>query len=96
MKLRKLLHCREVASRFSDMVHCRIRLAGFSADAFISPYGALKLPAIVIAYPDGTHHSLEFPTSTEAIVRFADRCHRARIESEAGVAPLLSARVLGP
>lgn len=71
-ELNKLLSRHEVYRRFADMVPCRIGLTSFSADAYITQFGALKLPAIVIADCDGSRRVLELPRSYEAVVRFAD------------------------
>ncbi len=70
--LNKLLTRREAYSRLADMVHCRIGIANPWTDAYITRFGALKLPAIVIAFRDGTHDVLELPTTSEAIARFVD------------------------
>ncbi len=74
--LRKLLSRQEVYSRLADMVHCRIGVLGFSGRAQGTRFGALTLPAVVIAHRDGTHDALELPQSYEAIVRFADTARR--------------------
>jgi len=77
-ELNKLLSRHEVYRRFADMVPCRIGLTSLSADAYITRFGALKLPAIVIVDCDGTRHVLELPTSYEAVVRFADAARKQR------------------
>ncbi len=71
-RLKELLTTREVYSRFDDMVHCR--LGGFPpwTEAYITRFGAIRLPALVVAYRDGTHRALELPTSVESVARFAD------------------------
>ncbi len=71
-RLKRLLSRHEVYRRFADMAHCRISQTGFSADAVITRFGPLRLPALVILRCDGTHEVLELPTRYEAIVRFAD------------------------
>jgi hypothetical protein len=71
-RLEPLLNRHEVSVRLAPMVHCRIGLMRFLADAYITRFGALKLPAMVIAHPDGTYNALELPTSYEAIARFVD------------------------
>jgi hypothetical protein len=71
-RLEPLLNRHEVSFRLAPMVHCRIGLMRFLADAYITRFGALKLPAIVIAHPDGTYDALELPTSYVAIARFVD------------------------
>ncbi|MGB2986794.1 MAG: hypothetical protein WBE26_13050 [Phycisphaerae bacterium] len=75
--LKKLLTRREVYHRFADMVHCRIGLLNPWANAYITPFGALELPAVVIVRRDGTNDVLELPTSYETLVRFADAALRA-------------------
>ena len=77
-ELNKLLSRHEVYRRFADMVPCRVGLTSFSADAYITQFGALKLPAIVIADSDGSRHVLELPRTYEAVVRFADSARRQR------------------
>ena len=74
-KLRKLLSRREVYHRFAAMVHCRINVPAFSDDTYITPFGALKLPAMVIAHADGSSRVLELPRSYQTVVRFADQSH---------------------
>ncbi|MFQ5589542.1 MAG: hypothetical protein ACE5HE_00125 [Phycisphaerae bacterium] len=71
-RLEKLLSRREVYQRLGDMVHCRVVTPIPWADVHISEFGALRLPALVIARHDGTYSILETPTSYEAVVRFAD------------------------
>lgn len=77
-ELNKLLSRQEVYRRFADMVPCRIGLTSLSADAYITQFGALKLPAIVIADRDGGRRVLELPRSYEAVVRFADSARRRK------------------
>lgn len=71
--LRKLLRRHEVCSRLDDMCHCRIAVPGFAQKVAVTPFGALRLPALVIVRPDGKHDVLEQPTSYEAVALFADR-----------------------
>ncbi len=71
-RLKKLLHRHEVCLRLNDLVHCRIALPGFSRDTAITPFGALRLPAMVIVRPDGQHAVLELPTSHESVAHFAE------------------------
>lgn len=72
-KLKKLLSRREVYHRIDSMIHVRIPLTGLFAKAYISPFGALKLPAMVIAQPGGPYFTLELPTTYEQVVHFADQ-----------------------
>lgn len=77
--IEKLLSRREAHSRFADMVHCRIAILNPLADAYISPYGAVRLPAIVVDHPHGAYSVLEMPTTLQAVVRFADSARRSRV-----------------
>lgn len=81
-QLSKLLERREVGRRVSDMVHCRVRLAWPWSKAYITRFGALKLPAVVIAHPDGSFDSIELPTSYEVIVRLADSVNQPTSKSQ--------------
>ena len=78
-RLAEMLHAHEVGLRLSDFVHCRVSLLPTVGDGFISPFGAVRLPALVLAYPDGRHDVLEMPTSSEAIARFVDASLRDEI-----------------
>ncbi len=71
-RLEALLSRREVYRRLAHLVHGRVSLKAFFKDVYISRFGALKLPAIVIAHDDSTHSVLEMPTSYDTVVRFAD------------------------
>jgi hypothetical protein len=61
------------------MVHCRVGVGGLSTDAYITRFGALMLPAVVIAHRNGTFDVLEMPMSYEAVVRFADGATGTRV-----------------
>ena len=68
-----------VYRRFSSMVHVHVRQDWSLSEQVTTPYGTLRLPAIVIAKPDGRHQVLEVPDRYEAIIRFADKAgHPAR------------------
>lgn len=82
-RLEPMLERHEVYSRLAPMVHCRLGLMSLSSAAYITRFGALKLPAIVIAHPDGTFDVLELPTSYEAIVRFVDASQAPHGQSDA-------------
>ena len=41
--------------------------------SLLTPFGTVRIPALVVVDADGNHHVLEIPTSYEAIVRFGDR-----------------------
>lgn len=69
--LTKLLRRHEVYSRLDKLIHCRIGLPGIWRETAITPFGALRLPALVIVRPDGQHAVLEVPASHESIVHFA-------------------------
>ncbi len=71
-RLEALLSRRDVYRRLAPLVHGRVSLKAFFKDVYISRFGALKLPAIVIAHDDSTHFVLEMPTSYDTVVRFAD------------------------
>jgi len=71
-RLDAMLATHEVGLRLADFVHCRVSLLPTFGDSFISPFGAIRLPALVIAYPEGRFDVLEMPTSSEAIARFVD------------------------
>lgn len=79
-RLKKLLHRHEVCSRLDDTIHCRIALLGFSRESAITPFGTLRLPALVIVGTDGQHNILETPTSYEAVARFAELALTAEVE----------------
>ncbi len=72
LKLKKFFSRREVHARLADMVHCRIGFTKILASTHDTPFGILRLPALVIVRRDGTHGVLELPTCYEAIIRFAD------------------------
>ncbi len=75
-RLGEMLTTHEVGLRLADFVHCRVSLLPTVGDGFISPFGAIRLPALVIAYPDDRFDVLEMPTSSEAIARFVDASMR--------------------
>ncbi len=68
----ELLDARDVHRRFQDMVHCQSGRFRPWTKAYITQFGAIKLPALVLIEPDRTYHVLELPTSCESIIRFAD------------------------
>ena len=70
--LSKLLQRPEVRLRLNDAVPGRVGLLGLSTDAYITRFGALRLPAMVIAHADGTFDKLELPRSYEDVASFAD------------------------
>jgi hypothetical protein len=70
--LKTLLSRHEVYSRLGGMVHCRIGVLNPWTEGYITRFGALRLPAIVLLQPDGRFDVLELPTSYESVVRFAD------------------------
>jgi len=72
-KLNQLLTRPEVFRRFQDVVHCRLVCLNPAARSFDAPFGRMGVPAIAVIHPDGTSAVLEIPTSSDAIVRFADR-----------------------
>lgn len=72
-ELAPLLTSREVGIRIDGFVHCRVRLLPQTGDAFITPFGALRLPALVVVNPDGSFTPLEQPTTAGAIARLVDQ-----------------------
>jgi hypothetical protein len=71
-KIKKLLTRHEVAGRLRGLVHCRIGTKNPTAKAYITPFGAVMLPALVFSRADGTFAVLETPTSYESVARFLD------------------------
>jgi hypothetical protein len=71
--LKKLLYRHEVYRRFAGMIHCRVATWNPWGQAADTPFGTVRLPALVVVDAHGDHHVLEIPTSYEAIVRFGDR-----------------------
>ncbi|MBI4718057.1 MAG: hypothetical protein HY763_09655 [Planctomycetes bacterium] len=86
-KLTDLLERHEVYSRVADMVHCRVTALNPWARAYISGYGVLQLPALVVVRPDGGYRALEQPTSLEVMARFVDETGKAPAEAQALFAP---------
>lgn len=89
-RLEKILSRGEVYDRFADMVHCRLSTLNPWTKIFISEFGVLRLPALVIAHGDGTHDILETPTGYEAVVRFADQSCARGATASARSAPKLA------
>lgn len=75
-KLSGLLDAREVWVRTGEMVPCRQMLFPRLQHAFISPWGPVELPALVVVLPDGRHAMLDQPTSPEEVSRFTDAALR--------------------
>lgn len=71
--LKALLRRHEVYTRLDDMIHCRIGIWNPWAQTRATPFGVVRLPALVIASGEGSHHVLEMPGTGEDLVRFADR-----------------------
>ena len=73
LKLGPMVECRDVHSRVADMVHCRPNAGLWSGvDAACQHFGVANLPAVVVVRPDGSHQTLELPSSSTAIARFLD------------------------
>lgn len=90
-RLERLLSRHEVYLRLRDLVHVRIGLFVLFQKAYITKYGALQLPAIVIAHPDGTFEALELPQSRDAVVSFLDSAlHRPILTESAKPAPAIA------
>lgn len=83
-KVRSLLDRPEIGRRLSGAIHCRIDVGTPLTETTITPFGALKLPAVAIARPDGSFETLELPTSADEFVRFVDRALAAPHEVSAG------------
>ncbi len=75
-RMTALLAPHEVYSRLAELVPAKVALHGLFTEAYITRFGALKLPAMAIAHPDGRYFVLELPASSEAVVRFADAAMR--------------------
>lgn len=86
-RLSEMLERPEARLRLAQSVGARIGVLGFSTDATITRFGALRLPAIVIAHADGTFKKLELPQSYEDVVRFADASLSLRPQTAATLAP---------
>lgn len=74
-KIGKLLGRHEVVGRMAELVHCRIKIRNPMSEAYVTPFGSLRLPAFVVARSDGSFDTLETPTSYESVVRFLDQRH---------------------
>lgn len=70
--LSKLLSRHEVYGRLAEALHVRIGLLNPTIETHATRFGPLKLPAMVMARPDGTFTTYERPTSYEAVVRWVD------------------------
>ncbi len=81
-RIEGLLSRHEVYLRLKDLVHVRIGLFQLFEKAYITKYGVLRIPAIVIAQPDGTFDVLELPPSCEAVIDFVDKALRPRVPAE--------------
>ena len=75
-RIHSLLATHEVYSRLADMVPVKVALHGLFTKAYITRFGALKLPTVAISRPDGSYQVLELPVSIEAVVRFVDDAMR--------------------
>lgn len=72
-RIEALLREFPVFKRLKNATHCRVGVGTPWQEAFISPFGAIRLPAVVLVSPDGAYRVLEKPTSYEAIVHFTDQ-----------------------
>lgn len=75
-KLSDLLDAREAWVRAGGMVACRQMLFPRLQHTFISPWGPVELPALVVVLPDGRHAVLDRPTSSAKVARFMDAALR--------------------
>lgn len=73
-KMTRLLKQRDVARRLGGVVHCRVATNNPWAKTYITEFGVIRLPALILTRPDGSYRVLETPTSSEAVARFADLC----------------------
>ncbi len=80
-RIEQILTRREVYTRFANLVHCRVGVLRPWSKAYITRFGTLKLPAIVLLRRDGTFEVLELPTSYEAVALFADAALGAPLAS---------------
>ena len=71
--IREMMSKHEVYSRVCHMVHGRDGGWNRWASTRETPFGEIKLPAIVLIQADGRHEILEMPDSSAAIARFVDR-----------------------
>ncbi len=74
--LERILKPREVFSRAGDMVHCRLSTPLPWTERFITGFGVLRLPALVVVRRDGGFEVLEKPLSAEAVARFLEAARR--------------------
>jgi len=94
-KLSDMLDTHEVWIRAAGLIHCRQLLIPRFQDTFISPWGPIRLPALLVVLPDGRHDVLELPDSSEQAARFVDAALRgealdpAAEDTAAGAAPVL-------
>lgn len=75
--LERILKPREVFSRAGDMVHCRLGTPLPWMERFITGFGVLRLPALVVVRRDGGFEVLEKPLSAEAVARFLEEARVA-------------------
>lgn len=84
--LERILSPREVFSRAGDMVHCRLGTPLPWTESFITGFGVLRLPALVVVRRDGAFEVLEKPLSAEAIARFLEQSRRLPVPADAETA----------
>lgn len=72
LRLKGMLHERQVWRQVRDMIHGRIGVFDWGKKPYESQrFGALQLPALVILQPNGAHTLLERPKAAEQIAFFA-------------------------
>jgi len=76
-RLSSLLDQPDVARRLAGMVHCRIHTLSPWARAYITPFGAVRLPAAILVAPGGEFSVLESPLTANSFVHFIDESSRA-------------------
>ena len=78
LRLKRMLHERQVWRQVCDMIHGQIGVFDWGKKEYDSQrFGALQLPALVILQPSGAHTLLERPQGAEQIAIFAASAGRS-------------------
>lgn len=80
-KLEPLLDTTEVRRALSGHARCRVDIAGPWTEEAETPFGRLRLPAMIVRRVDGTSEVIERPNSARAIVQLVRREANAAAES---------------
>lgn len=75
-RLDEMLQRREVYSRTTDMIHCRLSMPDNANRTLTERFGIREMPALVFVRADGDFGVLELPRSYEAVVQFVDEWSR--------------------